>query len=512
MTAPVDLVTRSLREETAVTFEARVDDQAAFLRDRLAAGDLASADFAIGLEMEVYAVRETDGDLQLRAVPDAVFDAAANLSKELGRHNVEVNTDPVPFQPGGFDSQRTDIANALSSAREALGQADDLVLDAMWTRSPAEGSKAYLTAHETRDEVTVATNMRADPRYVAIDNEVLQRVGGAVPLRVPGARRSFPTILFESLATSIQPHLQLPDVSAVPAYFNAAIRTLGPLLALSSNSPFLPPDLYDDGLDPERLVAATPHELRVPVFEQSVNHSDRPKVRVPDDIETTADVIDRVVADDRYAPFLAEWIDDEQQEDNFAAAFPEFEHKRGTYWRWVRAVIGGDPVPDAGDGRSIRIEYRPLPTQPTVRDVIALQALTVGLLRGLVAAEHPIQELAWETARENFYRAVADGLDAELAWIGADGHHLTDTEALFDDVFEHARIGLTRQGFDADRIEYLLAPFEARVETRTTPSQWKKTRVRERLSKGASLDTAIGAMQEEYVRKCRYSNSFATWY
>jgi len=510
MTTPVELVRRSLAAETGGTFADRVAEQADFLRDRLDAGDLGTEDFAIGLEMEVYAVSGADGRLQ--AVPDAVYEASDSLSKELGLHNVEVNTDPVALRPGSFTAQRVEIAAGLERARETL-EDGDLVLDAMWTVPPATGSAPYLSEHESRDGVTLATNMRADPRYYAIDNEVLGRVDGAVPLSVPGTSRTFPTILFESLATSIQPHVQIPDVSAVPRAFNAAIRTLGPLLALASNSPFLPPDLYEDVSDPVRLVGETPHELRVPVFEQSVNHSEHPKVRVPEDVETAADVIDRIVADDCYAPFLHEWLGEEDPDGgaDFTDAFPEFEHKRGTYWRWVRAVIGGDPVPGAGDERSIRIEYRPLPTQPTVRDVIGLQALTAGLLRGLLAAEHPLVELPWADAREGFYAAVRSGPEADLAWVDADGTRTTDREAIYDEVFEYARRGLSAQGFTDDRITELLGPIERRRDAGSAPSGWKKDRVRAHLEAGDDLGTAIRAMQQEYVTRSRETDSFAEW-
>ena len=510
MTSPVELVMRSLEAETGWAFEERVEKQAAYLRERFAAGDLETEDFAIGLEMESYAVSTTGTVPRLRDIPDAVYGASERVSKELGLHNAEINTEPVALRPGGFESQRSGIETALEEVADVLGKNRELVLDAIWAVPPEVGSEPYLSAHETHDDVTLATNMRADPRYYAIDNEVLGLADGAIPLDVPGTSRTFPTILFESLATSIQPHLQIPSTEDFPAYFNAAIRTLGPLLALSSNAPFLPPDLYDDVSDPTRLVDSTPHELRIPIFEQSVNHSDHPKVRVPDDITTTADVIERVVADDRYAPFLSQWLDDGESGE-FTDAFPEFEHKRGTYWRWVRAVIGGDPVPDAGDERSIRIEYRPLPTQPTVRDVVALQALTAGLLRGLVASGHPIAELSAEAARESFYAAVEDGPGADLAWVRVDGTQTSDPGTIFEEVFEYARRGLREQGFADARIDELLGPIEARWEGRTTPSRWKKDRVREHLDHGDDLATAIKSMQREYVAQSGETETFAEW-
>jgi hypothetical protein len=506
----VDLVERSLASDTASRFRDRVERQATSLREAIDAGRFDNDEFAVGLEMEVYAVapaqsRSEGWPEQLATLPASAFEGPAN--KELGVHNAELNTDPNVFEEAGLATQADAIASSLSRARDdARAAGGELVLDAMWTLPPAEGSYEYLAAVDDRDGVTVAKHMQPDPRYVAIDNASLRGGGGSLGFSVPGHDREFPTILFESLASSIQPHLQVPAADRFPAYYNAGIRTLGPVLALSTNSPFLPGDLYAVE-DPERLVAETHHELRIAAFEQSVSRTVNPKVRVPRDIETATDVVDRVVEDDLVAPFLREWLDDSARE-TLAERHWEFDHKRTTYWRWLRCVVGGDPV-GTGDERSLRIEYRPLPTQPTVRDVVGLQALVAGLLRGLVAADHPLAELPWEDAERSFYSAVREGPDADIAWVTVDREHTSDPAVIFEEVFAYAREGLAAAGVtDPDRY---LAPIEARWEAKTTPSVWKKARVREGLADGLGLEDAIARMQREYVRRSRESASFAEW-
>jgi gamma-glutamyl:cysteine ligase YbdK (ATP-grasp superfamily) len=506
MTDIVTLVERSLAAETVDPFEDRVAAQADELRAAIAAGEFDNADFAVGLEVEVYAVDDAGG---VRPLPETAFDGPAN--KELGVHNAELNTEPNVLDASGLASQADQIADRFERARaDAREAGSDLVLDAMWTTPPAEGSASYLGSVTEREGVTVADHMRADPRYVAIDNDALRAAGGSIPFAVPGYATEFPTILYESLATSIQPHLQIPSAEAFPEYYNVAIRTMGPLLALSANSPFLPGDLYGDVADPAGLVDATHHELRIAAFEQSVNHTPHPKVRVPRDIEAATDVADRVVADDRYAPFLREWIEEGPREA-FGDRYWEFDYKRSTYWRWLRCVIGGDPLPGDNDERSLRIEYRPLPTQPTIADVVGLQALTAGLLRGLVAADHPLTDLPWAAAEEGFYSAVEDGLDADLAWVSADGERTDDSESIFAEVFGFAREGLRESGLAGDAIDDYLAPIEARWEAGTTPSAWKKARVRQGLADGLDLPDAIEAMQREYARLSRETDSFAEW-
>jgi len=508
MSELTDLVAKSLSADAAAAYMDRVERQAEELRAAVRDGAFDNEDFAVGLEMELYAV-ERAGESRLASLPEAVFEAGA--TKELGVHNAEINTDPDVFDGDGLLEQERRIEEAFETADEAARAAERLlVADAMWAIPPAEGAYSYLAATTTEDGVTVATNMRADPRYVAIDHDVREAFGGPITLDVPGVDRTFPTILFESLATSIQPHLQIPTARQFPAYYNAAIRTLGPVLALSANSPFLPPELYGEIEDPRGVVDRSHHELRIAVFEQSVNATANPKVRVPADIETAEDTIDRVVEDDLYAPFLREWMT-ESPRDTFAAESWEFQYKRSTYWRWLRCVIGGDPVPGAGDERSLRIEYRPIPTQPTAADVAALQWLTVGLLRGVVGTDHPLAELPWTDAEESFYNAARDGLDADLAWMTRDGERTTDSAVVFEELFELAREGLSAAGVSGPEIDARLDPLERRWEKRVTPSRWKKEQVRDRLDEGAELPTAIRAAQEAYIESSREFDSFAKW-
>lgn len=495
----VTTITRALDAETRVEFDRRVAEQALRLARDCRGDRLDTGDYAVGIELEAYAI---DDEGRPTTVPEQVFEES-ECGKELGVHNVELHTDPDRFTESGLRNQRAALHERYERTRDSLAAHDcALVLDAMWTVPPRGGTAAYLGTVEDVDGIRVAQNMRTDARYHALDNETIRRAGGSVTISVPGVDHDFPSILVESLATSMQPHLQIPSGDDFPTYFNTAIRTLGPVLGLSTNSPFLPADLYDDvaGDEARRIVTETPHELRVAVFEGSMNAAAPPgagKVRVPPDLETLEEVVTRLVADETYAPFLDEPDPDEEYPD----PFPELTHKRGTYWRWVRAVLGGQ-VPEGADGddlrASVRLEYRPLPTQPTIDETIGLDALVVGLLRGLVASEHPLATLPWDVAEETFYRAVDDGLDADLTWVDADGERTESRERIYEEVFAYARRGLADAGFDEEVADEFLRPIERRYETGRTPSRWKKDAVRARLADGDSLPDAIVGMQREY--------------
>jgi hypothetical protein len=519
----VATIHESLAPETAAVFDERVADQAERIAADAEAGSLDSEGFAVGLELEAYVVDATG---RLRVVPGGASDAGG-FAPELGLHNLELNTAPDRLSPAGLARQATRLRTAVHDARTAIGEAATdadgspapgvrPVLDSMWTVPPAEGSAGYLEAGGEQDGCWVAANMARKPRYHALDEAIRRKAGGQLRLAVPGVERVFPSILVESLATSVQPHLQLPAAADLPRYLGYATRVLGPTLALTANSPFLPADLYPEAVDPS-VVLDGPHELRVPVYEQSINAPDGPaKVRVPSDVDSARGAVEAIVADATAAPFLTD-PDEVPADAPYRDRFPEFAHKHGTFWRWVRPVFGGDPARD-GNGpapgandQSVRLEFRPLPTQPTVRDNVACQALVAGLLRGLDEAGHPLLELPWEAARESFYAAVADGPEADLAWVTADGDRTDDRAVVFDELFTYARRGLAAAGFDEAEAAGWLEPLEARREAGQSPSGWKKRRVRDGLDHGESFHEAVVRMQVEYVELSEATDSFAEW-
>jgi hypothetical protein len=184
--------------------------------------------------------------------------------------------------------------------------------------------------------------------------------------------------------------------------------------------------------------------------------------------------------------------------------------KHGTYWRWVRPVFGGA----SRSAANARIEFRPIPAQPTVRDSIAFQAAFAGLMESLVRREHPVIDQYWETARENFYAATRDGLDSGQRWITNDGQETTDPVAVYDDLLAHAADGLKSAGCSAAEAERYVAPLQARVETARTPADWKREQVRSRLDDGADFADAVTGMQRAYVERqseTLLEGSFADW-
>ena len=481
-----------------ITFESWVDDEVNALREEIADGTFDNPQAIVGLEYEFYAVDgETDA---LMRVPRRLLEYIG-FEKELGLHNAELSTTPQPLSRYGLRAQEAEVQAKLDAAQsEVTREGMTLVSDGMWTVPPiGETASEYLTDSIEEDGIRMATNMSRAVRYHAMANT---DYAAELQLDAPHVSLSADTVMPESLITSIQPHYQVAHAHDLPENFRYALRIAGPLLAISVNSPFFPPDLYD--VDGETVVEECWMENRIPVFESVLNPANEPKVTFPKDIDTVDEAIERIADDSTVVPAKLE------PKGRFDDTFAHFRHKHGSFWRWVRPVFGGATRTSA----NARIEFRPLPGQPTVRGTVALLAVFGGLLESLPRREHPVFDLSWETAEENFYRAVRDGIGAELTWITADGTETTDTEELYAELFELARDGLELRGFDAAEANRYIQPLRERADRRMTPARWKRERVLERMADGEPFGQAIWGMQSDYIdaqSETLVEGSFVDW-
>ncbi|WP_435347475.1 hypothetical protein [Haloarchaeobius sp. HRN-SO-5] len=504
---------QSVLDVDADAFQRRVDEDAATLKEELAAGTFDNPQAIVGLEYEFYAVSEPDAETQgishdypLRRVPRRLLEFIG-FEKELGLHNAEMTTSPQPFNRNGLLAQEHEVLARLETALDCTrAEGMRLVSDGMWTIPPeGESARKYLTDSVVHRGVRIATNMSDSSRYHAMANtDRAKQVG--MHLDAPHVHLDADTVLPESLITSIQPHYQVPHAADLPTYFRYALRIAGPLLALGVNSPFFPPDLYDESVTAEDVLEDGWMENRISVFETVLNaESDTAgKVRFPKDVESVEETVDRIANDETLVPLPV------TESDRFDDAFAHFRTKHGTYWRWVRPVFDG-PTRSAANAR---IEFRPISAQPTVRDSVAFQAVFAGLLESLTRLEHPVAELDWELANDNFYGAMRDGLDADLTWITNDGQKTTDTDTIYADIVDHAEDGLKSRGLDDAETAHYLYPLRMRVRQRQTPASWKRERVASAVEDGATFEDAVYGAQRDYIdaqRETLLDGSFADW-
>ncbi|WP_430506027.1 hypothetical protein [Haloparvum sp. PAK95] len=522
---------REALDVDAEEFSARAEADAEVVKEALRDGAFDNHQSIVGFEYEFYAVADGRWSEESRAEDYALMRVPRRLlehmgfEKELGLHNAEMRTSPQPLSEHGLQAQESEIRARLAAALDtAAAEGMRLVSDGVWTIPPVgESAREYLTDSVEIDGIRVATNMSDAARYHAMANFGAVDVGSdetgddedidedaddgddtgedggddapgkpaTTTLEAPGITLEADTVMPESLITSIQPHYQVAQAATLPVHFNYALRIAGPLLALGVNSPFFPPELYDDDWDAERVLAEGAQENRIHVFESVLNsRTDENKVRFPRDLETAEEAVDRIASDETLVPMPVE-----AGSDRFDDDFATFRLKHGTYWRWVRPVFEGA----SRSAANARIEFRPVPGQPTVRDSVAFQAAFAGLMEALPQHEHPVISLSHERAVDNFYAAVADGIDAELSWIGTDGTLTTETDEIYEEILDYAGAGLESAGCSEAEAERWLAPLRWRVEEWTTPASWKQDRVRERLDDGAAFADAVEDTQREYV-------------
>ena len=503
---------REVLEVDPEAFQHRAAVDAETVKALLREGAFDNHQSIVGFEYEFYAVSEgrwsgeddPAGAYSLARVPRRLL-SLIGFEKELGLHNAEMTTSPQPLNAEGLRTQGSEVRARLSAAEETTAaEGMRLVSDGMWTIPPVgETASGYLADSIVDDGVRVATNMSDSVRYHAMANG--PGAAETFTIDAPHVRLTADTVMPESLITSIQPHYQVPHAADIPTYHNLALRVAGPLLALGVNSPFFPPDLYEADATPEEILADGFHENRIPVFETVMNGGvEGEKVTFPEDFDSVEEAVDRIAADETVVPMPV------GEGDRFDDAFATLRRKHGCYWRWVRPVFDGATRSAA----NARIEFRPLPGQPTVRDSIAFLAAFAGLMESLPKRRHPVADLPWAVAEANFYAAVEDGIDADLAWISTDGAETENSGVVFDDLLAHAEAGLEDAGCDAETAARYLAPLRHRAETGLTPAGWKRDEVRGRLDAGDDFEAAVTGMQRTYIANqtdTLLDGSFADW-
>ena len=427
-------------------FAAELERETRSLERLLGGNRFAEADFAVGFELEAclldrhyFPVAENERFLERLAHPLVV--------PELSRFNVELNGTPQRLEGRAFSTMETELE---ATWRHCLAVGHDIETTLIMT--------GILPTLRNRD-LTLA-NISPRNRYHALNEQILkQRAGRPLRLAVEGRDRldiTHKDVMLEAATTSFQVHLQAP-ASEIARYYNASVILSAPLVALAANSPFLfGKSLWD--------------ETRVPVFEQTVDTvaagSFAPR-RVTLGSGYLNDALDLFRENiERYPVLLPMRFEDG------AARLRHLRLHNGTIWRWNRLLIGFD---DSG-APSLRVEHRVMPAGPTVVDMIANAAFYVGAARFLAGLKQaPEDDLEFETARENFYRAARDGLEARLTWLG--GTRVSARELLGDELVHMAREGLVLLGIDRDDAHRYLDLLRTRVRYGQNGAVWQRAYV-----------------------------------
>jgi gamma-glutamyl:cysteine ligase YbdK (ATP-grasp superfamily) len=117
-----------------------------------------------------------------------------------------------------------------------------------------------------------------------------------------------------------------------------------------------------------------------------------------------------------------------------------------------------------------------MPAGPTIADMIANAAVYLGASRFLAGLRVPPEaDLPFCAARDNFYRAARDGLEARIVWL--DGSEADLRALLADEILPMAREGLKLLGTDEEDIERYLDIAQTRVRTGLNGAAWQRAHI-----------------------------------
>lgn len=401
----------------------------------------------IGAEVEAWLL---DADF----IPDPCnthFIERANmdgLDSELSQFNFELNLDPQSLAGDGLKQLEAGFNRLWGHCCETAGSMG--------------GHAAMIGIVPTlRDDMLCPDTMTPSNRYRALNARVMElRSGEPLSYDIAGLEHLEKLdnhLMLEGACTSLQTHLMLdPDHQA--RQFNAAMIASAPVLAVSTNSPFL----YGRQLW---------EETRIPAFEQAIrivsfkDRNGRAVGRVDFGTGYVRDSLMELFLEnlDGHPPLLP------ALEDAPPEKLRHLKLQNGTLWRWNRPIVdvNAQGVPH------LRVENRITPAGPTPADMAANAAFFLGLTMYLSKLEDaPEQTLDFETTRQNFYAAARHGLGARITWTdGQEG----DVQALISDtLIDQAEDGLISSGVDPAVAGDFMSVIRGRVRHGMTGSIWQR--------------------------------------
>lgn len=389
---------------------------------------------------------------------------------ELARFNVEFNVPHEPLVGPFFHRVHQKLDSIWSRASSAAREID-------------AGLVMIGTLPTLQEQQLDSSYMSDMNRYRALNEQVLrQRQGRPIDLNIVGRERlsiQTESVMLESATTSFQIHLKVVPQRAV-RFLNAAMVASAPMVAIAANSPYLyGKDLWA--------------ETRIPLFEQSVEvggfdgASQGPMRRVSFGTGYVHDSLFECFKENQeHYPLLLPTLFDEPAE--------KLAHLRlhnGTIWRWTRPLIGFD---DDGTPH-LRIEHRVLPAGPSVIDCIANAAFFFGLVEFLASREiAPELQIPFATARDNFYSAARDGLQANITWL--DSRNTTAQDVILYHLLPMARTGLEDLGIDSADRDLYLGIIESRAANGCNGASWQRAYVADHSADLTQLTRAYQAHQD----------------
>lgn len=436
------------------------------------------------------------------------LDGPANIGGEIELQLVQTDGTPAHGLAGT-------ILNLLPESETRItGEVADWILELNLSVQPLTGSPLTAMHQEAQTLISVIqehaaaygasvvligslpTTTEADihirhmstvPRYGVLNDGVwknhpprtvnfVDRTGRPKPVR-------FHSIMGEGACTSVQLHVYFPGIERVPAMYNVAMATAGPLVALFGNAPN---PFGSNGWKDARYL----------LFSEATRSLCRPGKYIDEPFETIRGAVTRRALG-------------RKSEGPFSRQLSNLLVRIGTDWLMIDRIIPNS------NKRQLRHEIRYCSALP-LRDLMAFNALLIGLLANPHAEQlaHLLPEAA---ALSNYQVGCREGAHNQYQWPASDGHiQGTPLGTIIRELLSLSREGWHILGTDPTEVDWFLETIEQRLigpDVVITGADWQILRTRFWEARGYRAPAAAAAMLGDYVRlmHTRPNDSISDW-
>ena len=331
-----------------------------------------------GVEIEFSLVDENNN-----LVPGSSLDICKSLSDkyivpEYGSYQIEVNPQPYKISNRSFEKLYQNIKEKQKKIEEKCAEKNIQLLSI--------GIPFNIDPFLLHQKNIVTPT----PRYL-ISTEYFHKINktGATIKYSNKREINLPGNSGLSIINELHVHVQAMDMDDLIKLFNISQMITAPFVSLSANSGIL---------NGKELIYK---DYQISIFEQAEGIFDGPpnipRVGVfPSYITSTDDYFNTIL---NFKPLY-------YPNDNSDAN--AFELMIGKYFGWTRIRVGYHP------SYHMRIEFRPMSTQPTIIENIALSEFYIKTL--LFFVEHDIGLIPEKFLKSNFYSSMMKGMKADLFW------------------------------------------------------------------------------------------------
>ena len=438
----------SFSEKDERDFKQKLREETSILKKMLDQRETDHSERAqLGLEVEAWLV---DKDSLPNPINRKFLKSCNNsdIVEEISQFNFEINTTPLELSH-----------NTFSQLHKALGKTWEICRD---KAAEHRSSPVMIGIHPmVQDSMLQPSYISDGSRYQALNDQILKyRKNKPIAIDIKGRdhfKLNLDHILIESAATSIQVHIQA-NQEDFKRVFNASLISSIPCVALAANSPFLyGHDLWD--------------ETRIPIFEQAValkpfrNKKGKGVGRVTFGTGYLRHSILELFLEnlDGYPPLMPILFDDPSE------ALHHLKFHNGTVWRWNRPIIG-----QKSDGKlHFRVEQRAMASGPSITDIVANTAFSVGLTQYFSTTDKiPEESMTFTDCSNNFYSAARKGFAADVRWFGKKTNL---AKLILEDLLKKAKLGLEQIQVNPSEIDYyLMEVIRPRVISGQNGAQWQR--------------------------------------